>query len=194
MVVVLEHVCKAFGEKAVISDCSLRLEDGRAYALLGPSGCGKTTLLRLVAGLERPDSGKVSGAEGRRLSAIFQEDRLFENLSAEKNVLLTAAPGFSRSQARSLLAELGLGADAGLPVRGFSGGMRRRVALARALAAEFDLLLLDEPFSGLDAESRDRALNALRPRLNGKCALLVTHARGDAEALGAEVLGAFDAR
>ena len=140
----IENICKAYGEKQVLAGFSHIFPEGKTTCIFGPSGCGKTTLLRLIAGLALPDSGAIAGAEGKKISAVFQEDRLFLELSAERNILLTAKSGFTRADARALLAELGLEAEAA-PVRSFSGGMRRRVAIARALAAEYDLLLLDEP-------------------------------------------------
>ena len=188
MDILLERVCMRYGEKRVLQDFSHRFPEGRASLLLGPSGCGKTTLLRLIAGLERADSGTIAGAEGKKISAVFQEDRLFENLSAEKNVLLTADPGLSRSDARRLLTELGLGADARRCVGSFSGGMRRRVAVARALAADYELLLLDEPLSGLDEASRAGVLACIRARAAGRTLICVSHDPEDAARLGAEIL------
>lgn len=191
--ILLEHVSKTYGERRVLEDFSHRFPEGKVSCILGPSGCGKTTLLRLISGLEAPDSGAISGVEGKKISAVFQEDRLFEGLCAERNVLLTAASGFSRADARALLNELGLREDAPRAVRRFSGGMRRRVAVARALAADYDLLLLDEPFSGLDGDTRSAVLDVILRRLDGRTALCVTHEAAGAARLGAEILR-LDAR
>ena len=188
MDILFEDVCKRYGETRVLTHCSHRFPEGHASLILGPSGCGKTTLLRLIAGLERVDSGAISGAEGKKISAVFQEDRLFENLSAEKNVLLTAGAHFSRADARALLTELGLGADARRAVRDFSGGMRRRVAVARALAADYELLLLDEPLSGLDGDNRAGVLALIRARAAGRTLICVSHNPEDAARLDAEIL------
>ena len=188
MDVVLERICMRYGERHVLENFSHRFPEGCASLILGPSGCGKTTLLRLIAGLEQPDSGAITGVEGKKISAVFQEDRLFENLSAEKNVLLTAGTGFSRADARALLEELGLGADARRAVNRFSGGMRRRVAVARALAADYDLLLLDEPLSGLDEANRADVLACIRARAVGRTLICVSHDPEDATRLGAELL------
>ena len=188
MDILFEDVCKRYGEKRVLTHFSHRFPEGHASLILGPSGCGKTTLLRLIAGLERVDSGAISGAEGKKISAVFQEDRLFENLSAEKNVLLTAGAHFSRADARALLTELGLGADARRAVRDFSGGMRRRVAVARALAADYELLLLDEPLSGLDGDNRAGVLALIRARAAGRTLICVSHNPEDAARLDAEIL------
>ena len=183
----IENLRKSFGEKVVLSEFTHAFPEGSRTCVLGPSGCGKTTLLRLIAGLESPDSGAISGAEGKKFSAVFQEDRLFMELSAERNILLTAGSGFTRADARALLGELGL-EPRQVPVRGFSGGMRRRVAIARALAADYELLLLDEPFSGLDVDTRAQALAAIRAHSTGRTVICVTHDEADATALDAEIL------
>ena len=182
----IDNLCKSYGEKRVLDHLTCAFPEGRATCILGPSGCGKTTLLRLIAGLEAPDSGAISGAAHKKISAVFQEDRLFMDLSAERNVLLTARSGFARADAHALLRELGLDSMP-VPVRGFSGGMRRRVAIARALAAEYDLLLLDEPFSGLDGDTRTQVIDVIRARSAGKTVLCVSHDETDAARLGAEV-------
>lgn len=187
MKIQLRDLGKSYGALAVFSNFSHTFPDGRASCILGPSGRGKTTLLRLIAGLEAPDAGQIEGVEGVRIAMVFQEDRLLENLTAERNVLLTARPGFSREDARTLLSELGLDMRRA-PVREFSGGMRRRVAIARALAADFDLLLLDEPFAGLDDEVRAQAISVILSRAQGETLLCATHGADDANLLGAQVL------
>ena len=183
----IQNLGKSFGEKQVLCGLSHTFPEGRTTCILGASGCGKTTLMRLIAGLDFSDSGAIHGVKDKKISAVFQEDRLFMELSAERNVLLTARSGFTRSDARALLNELGLEA-APAPVRSFSGGMRRRVAIARALAADYDLLLLDEPCTGLDGDTRALALEALRAHSEGRTVLCVSHDAADAQALGAQIL------
>lgn len=174
MNIVLDRICKSYGVLPVFSAFSHEFTAGRAHCISGPSGSGKTTLLRLVAGLEKPDSGKITGAESKKISAVFQEDRLFENLSAEKNVLLTAKPGFSRRDAAALLHRLGI-ADEKKRVAEFSGGMKRRCAIARALAADYDILILDEPLAGLDEGSRRAVLTVIGEENAGRTLLCATH-------------------
>ena len=174
MDITLHSICKAYGENTVLHDFSHSFPGGRISCILGPSGCGKTTLLRLIAGLERPDSGHIEGVEGKKISAVFQENRLIGELSARKNVLLTARPGFSAADADALLASLGLSEDQ-KPVKEFSGGMQRRVAIARALAADFELLLLDEPLTGLDGETGKNAAEAIQKQLSGRTCIWITH-------------------
>ena len=188
MDVILHEVCKSFGENRVLDRLNWRFPGGQISCVQGPSGCGKTTLLRLIAGLEAPDSGEIRGAEGKKISAVFQENRLLENLTAEKNILLTARPGFARADARALLDELGLPDAAQRRVRELSGGMQRRVAVARSLAADYELLLLDEPLTGLDGELRLRVLWRIQADLNGRTAIWITHDPATAALLDAPVL------
>lgn len=188
MDVIFDHVSKAFGEKQVFSDFCFRFPEGMTSCILGPSGCGKTTLLRLIAGLETPDSGEITGAAGKKNSAVFQENRLFENLSVEKNLMLTARRDFTRADAHALLRELGLDADARSMLKTLSGGMQRRVAVARALAADYELLLLDEPLTGLDGNTRSRVLEVIRRRSSGRTVIWVTHEPADAVHLEARIL------
>ena len=188
MDVILHEVCKSFGENRVLDRLNWRFPGGQISCVQGPSGCGKTTLLRLIAGLEAPDSGEIRGADGKKISAVFQENRLLENLTAEKNILLTARPGFTRTDARKLLDELGLSDTAQRRTCELSGGMQRRVAVARALAADYELLLLDEPLTGLDDDARLRVLRRIQADLNGRTAIWITHDPDTAALLGAPVL------
>ena len=188
MDIILDHISKAYGEKQVLRALSHSFPQGQISCILGASGCGKTTLLRLIAGLEAPDSGAITGLEGKKISAVFQEDRLIENLSAEKNVLLTARRGFTRQDARSLLDALCLTDSAGKAVRNLSGGMKRRTAVARALAADYDLLLLDEPLSGLDSDTRASVMDVIARSVQGRTVIWVTHDPDVARRLGAVIL------
>ena len=185
----LQQVRKAYGANVVLDGFSHVFPSGGVTCVLGPSGCGKTTLLRLIAGLERPDAGRVLGVPEGGLSMVFQEDRLPPQLSAAACLrsVLDRRPERD-ARIREALAALALPADSGQPVREFSGGMRRRVALARALLYPSPLVLLDEPFKGLDADTRRRAVDFARPLLAGRTTLLVTHDPQDADAFGGAVL------
>ena len=178
------HLWKAYGDRLVLRDLSFSAPPG-VTCIEAPSGGGKTTLLRIVLGLEKADWGRVEGLEGARLAAVFQEDRLLLHATALEN-LTFVQPGAEEAGAE-LLEELGLPLS-GQPVEEFSGGMRRRVALARALAAPSDALVLDEPFTGLDAESRAACLACLRRRGEGKVVLLASHNPQDARELDARVV------
>lgn len=178
---------KSYGEKTVLSGLTFTLPAGGRLALMGRSGCGKTTLLRILLGLETADGGRIEGLPPR-LSVVFQEDRLCPDFSAFDNVRL-AAPAAAREEIFACLASLGLGeADGARPVRDLSGGMRRRVAIARAWLAPGELLLLDEPFKGLDDATRAAVTAYLDRTVGGRTLLLVTHDVSDAAALHAPVL------
>ena len=180
----IKNLCKSFDGRPVLENVSFTAGPG-VTCVMAPSGAGKTTLLRILLGLERPDSGSVP--EGVRWSAVFQEDRLLEYLDAMGNLRFVLGAALDEPAADALLAELGLGDTAGKPVREFSGGMKRRLALARALLAPSDALALDEPFTGLDEENRARCLALIRRVGEEKPVLLVTHDPDDAKSLGAAV-------
>ena len=179
MEIAVKHLCKSFGGRTVLRDLTFTAGPG-ITAVMAPSGTGKTTLLRILLGLERPDSGTVEGLAGKRLTAVFQEDRLLEHLSAEGNLRFVLGRVYDPAAARALLDRLGLPDTGAQPVREFSGGMKRRLALARALLAPFDALALDEPFTGLDRENRDLALACIRETAGDRPVLLVTHDAADA--------------
>lgn len=179
MEIVVRNLCKSFGGQAVLRDLSFTAGPG-ITCVMAPSGSGKTTLLRGLLGLERPDSGTVEGLAGKRISAVFQEDRLLEHLSAGGNLRFVLGREYDPKAARALLDRLALPDTGTQPVREFSGGMKRRLALARALLVPFDALLLDEPFTGLDQANRDRAQAAIRETAGDRPVLLVTHDPADA--------------
>ena len=186
MTVRVESLCKSYGGVPVLKNVSFAVGRG-VTCIMAPSGAGKTTLLRILLGLERPDSGSVSLPSPCRVAAVFQEDRLLEQLDGAGNLRFVLGSAYDAARAEALLARLGL--DAGdKPVRDYSGGMKRRLALARALLVDSDVLVLDEPFTGLDDENRVRAWDCVREAAETTCVLLVTHDGGDAEALGGPVV------
>jgi ABC-type Fe3+/spermidine/putrescine transport system ATPase subunit len=183
----------------LLNDVSLQVPRGQTVALLGASGSGKSTLLKIIAGLETPESGSVwlDGQditawppERRRLALMFQDYVLFPHLNVQDNVAFgLVEQGVPRAQARErangLLQRFGLAGRGLDPVATLSGGEQQRVALARAVITEPRALLLDEPFSALDAEMRDslRAEFAQRIAEHGMRALLVTHDEAEARAM-----------
>ena len=187
-------LCKSYRDKKVLDNLSLTIKAGSITALMAPSGAGKTTLLRM--GLETPDSGTILGLTNQRISAVFQEDRLCDNLSPVSNIRLTAGTHFSRRAITDALEATGILSCAAQPVRELSGGQRRRVALLRALLAPYDLLLLDEPFKGLDAQTRLQVINYTQTALQTaaaysptpKTVLLVTHSPEEATLLATQTL------
>jgi NitT/TauT family transport system ATP-binding protein len=184
----VKNLRKSYGEQLVLNDVSFELPNQGITCIMAPSGVGKTTLLRILLGLEQPDSGTVSRFPDCHWAAVFQEDRLLEHLDAMGNLRFVLGNELDAEDAKCLLAELGLTEAEGKPVRDFSGGMKRRVALARALLAPSDALALDEPFTGLDEENREKAISCILKRTAGKPVLLVTHNEDDAAGLNAEVI------
>ena len=179
--IVIENLCKAYEGKPVLDHFSATLSAGSITGLMAPSGAGKTTLLRLLMGLETP----VTGLAGVRLSAVFQENRLCDNLSAVSNIRLVN-PLLSVQEVERALERVGLSDALWQPARALSGGMRRRVAILRALLAEYDFLLLDEPFKGLDKTTKEIVMADTRQRIRGRTVLFVTHDASELEALGAD--------
>lgn len=172
--VTFDGVGKSFDGKRVLDRFSHAFSRNTLTFIKGPSGAGKTTLLRLACGLEEPDEGAVVRAPGLRFSVVFQENRLCENLSAAANVRLVCADAHGDAPG-VLLARLGLADRAGVAVRLLSGGEKRRVALARALAAPADVLLMDEPCTGLDETTKEQVIAVMAGYLADKAVLWVTH-------------------
>ena len=183
----LKGICKAYGEKQVLQDVDLILREGEITALMGVSGRGKTTLLRILMGLETADAGERLGMESVRISAVFQEDRLLDRLTAEGNLRFVEEREEQSAEIPKLLNELGLGGETE-PAATFSGGMKRRLAIARALLADYDLLVLDEPFRGLDEATKRQTMETLRRHSTGKTVLLVTHDESEAKALTEHII------
>lgn len=178
--IAVHHIWKFYGSQTVLRDVSVEAAADAVTCIMAPSGRGKTTLLRIFLGLETPDRGTVETPPGCCWAAVFQEDRLLEHLSAEGNLRFVLGRVYDPAAARALLDRLGLPDTGAQPVREFSGGMKRRLALARALLAPFDALALDEPFTGLDRENRDLALACIRETAGDRPVLLVTHDAADA--------------
>ena len=177
----IDHLEKRFGSTVLFRDLTFTV-DGPAV-LWAPSGWGKTTLLRILMGLETPTAGRVQGAG--RVSAVFQEDRLCPQLTAVQNVLLVLPDDRQEAAIRQDFARLGLDEAAlALPARKLSGGQKRRTALLRALWAPGDTLLLDEPFTGMDAELVEDAVAATKRLAGERPTILVTHDRTAADLLG----------
>lgn len=171
--IVIEDLCKSYGTHEVLRNFSAKIPVGRITALKAPSGKGKTTLIRILMGLERADSGRILGMQGLRISTVFQEDRLCENLSVYANLRLVSDR--SEEEIRSALHALSLSHSVRQKAAELSGGMKRRVAILRALLADYDMLFLDEPLSGLDKELKDRVIAYILEQTKGKTLLLITH-------------------
>lgn len=170
-----------FGEKTVFDHYSCEIPDSGVTAVVGGSGIGKTTLLRLIAGTLKAQGGTVSGTAGRKISFVFQEPRLLEWMTAMENVASVA----DQATAAQLLKRLGMEQEAGKKCSLLSGGQKQRTAIARAFAYSSDIVLLDEPFSGLDEENKKKAAELIR---TAKLAVVVTHDMTDLKLLGADAV------
>lgn len=174
-----------YRDRAACAAVDFDLAGGDSLCLMGPSGAGKTTILRTVCGLTPALGGTLTVPDGARRAVVFQEARLVDDLTAVENVSLFAA---ADADVHGLLSEL-LPEDAReIPVRELSGGQRRRVELARAFAAPADIVLLDEPFSGLDRATHDDALAFIARHRGERILIVSTHDEGDAAALAAPIL------
>jgi iron(III) transport system ATP-binding protein len=188
-------VVKRYGAITAVDGLDLELEPGSICALLGPSGCGKTTTLRLIAGLERPEAGEITlggrllnadatfvAPERRRIGMVFQDYALFPHLDVAGNVGYGLGRRPDRARVAEVLDLVGLADQAGRSVHELSGGQQQRVALARALAPTPELVLLDEPFSNLDASLRERLRSEVREILRQAevTAVFVTHDQAEA--------------
>lgn len=183
-----KDVAKSFDDQLVFSYLNMRIEEGERICLMAPSGCGKTTLLRMVLGLESYDSGTLINPHTSSMAVVFQEDRLCDALSAVDNVALVCKPGVSRRALRSMLCEVLPDEVLDKQVAYLSGGQRRRVALVRAFACDARLLVLDEPFSGLDSTTRSEVAQFMLRHQNNATLLVSTHGEHDHVSLHARVI------
>ena len=178
----LNDLSLSFDGQQVLQNCTLTVAPGQRIALTGPSGCGKTTLINVIAGLLRPQSGtvEVNGA----VSYVFQEPALFPWLTAAENInVVLSDSAATRAEALRWLEAVGLADCRDKYPHQLSGGQKQRVALARALAFGGEILLLDEPLKGLDPDTRAQIASLIRRSWEGKTLLLVTHDPWEAEAL-----------
>ena len=182
----LKNISFSYGRKLILKDFNLSVKDGECICLLGASGCGKTTTIRLIAGLETPQSGIIDTHEGK-ISIVFQEDRLLPWATALQNISLPLTDT-DKSIAKKMLEQVGLSDCFDLLPEEMSGGMCRRVAIARSLAFGGDILLLDEPFNGIDAENKRSLAKLILELFCDKTIILITHIAEDAKLLGAATI------
>lgn len=198
----LNNISVAYGDNTVVEDISFDLEEGQISCLLGPSGCGKTTLLRAIAGFEKPGTGEIKirdqvvsnansvlAPENRQIGMVFQDFALFPHLNIEANIRFGLSKKMHETEqlarCNELLELVGLSGSNEKYPHQLSGGQQQRIALARALAPEPDILLLDEPFSSLDVELREQLAREVRDILKQQniTAILVTHDQNEAFAM-----------
>ena len=183
MKIIVDNISKSYGEEAVLRDVSFTVPEGGTLVLTGDSGSGKTTLLRLILGLEAPSQGLVRFEDHapQSFGAVFQEDRLAETCTALENVKMVLKKSARPSDDTIVEALLELLPEESLklPAAQFSGGMKRRLAVVRAMLSDGEVLVMDEPLSGLDEENRAKVLAFLKKYQNGRPLLLTAHDMDD---------------
>jgi NitT/TauT family transport system ATP-binding protein len=181
----VKHIYLSFQGHKVLSDVNLSLHSGSVYCLMGPSGSGKTSFFKILLGLLEADSGLIEAPSGLKIAAVFQEDRLCEAFSAIDNLTMTV-PGHSKAlgkKAREVLLNLLPRDSLTRPVTTLSGGMKRRVAIGRALWAPSDIVVMDEPFTGLDCETKKSVIRYMKECTRDKLVIISTHQSEDATLL-----------
>ncbi|MBQ1272493.1 MAG: ABC transporter ATP-binding protein [Clostridia bacterium] len=180
----VQNLSKSFDGKPVLQNLSFKVADGEKIHLSAPSGVGKTTLLRILAGLESADKGTVTGVSPKQITFLFQEPRLFPQLTALENVTCIHADAEkAKNKALQLLEKLGLSEAVNQYPDELSGGMKQRVALARTLSVDRPVVFLDEPFTALDSELKDSVRKTVAEFCEDKTLILVSHDPQDAEIL-----------
>jgi ABC-type nitrate/sulfonate/bicarbonate transport system ATPase subunit len=179
MAIILNQVVKCYNDVPILDHLDLILPLNGIVCLTGPSGCGKTTLMRLVAGFEKPDSGTIVGASGLVFATVFQDDRLVPWLTAAENLDRV----LQQTSSIHFLDLIHLTDAKDKFPNELSGGMRRRIALARALAFPGDILFLDEPFKGLDDILRDEMMDLVRLERGKRPVFIITHDEYEAKVL-----------
>lgn len=204
----LKHISKSYNGMPVLQNISMTFRDNGCYCLMSPSGSGKTTLMRILMGLEKPDTGTIGisvadagrnvdtrdsrdashGRTSPSISAVFQEDRLCESFSPLENVTMCAGRSIKASRVRWEMGKLLPEECLDRPVSTLSGGMKRRVAVYRALLTPSDILIMDEPFTGMDEELKHSVIAYIREKRDGRILILSTHQEEDVKLIGGELV------
>lgn len=184
--IIIKNLSKSFGNNSVLKNINIILREGSVTCLMGQSGKGKTTLLNILMGFEKYDTGEILNMPKLK-SAVFQENRLCESFSVLRNIKLVN-DDIDDKTILSHLEAVGLKNEANQQVSTLSGGMKRRVALVRAIIAKKDILFLDEPFKGLDDNTKDKVFDYLHNNCKNLTVLIVTHQIEDAIKLNAHIL------
>lgn len=185
-ILMIKEITKSYGKQKVLENISFNLNESERICIYGKSGIGKTTLLRIIAGLEKADSGKITFVG--KVSMVFQEDRLLENTDVYTNLYCVLGSRFDKAEADMHLKEVGLEGVGNKIVSELSGGMKRRVAIVRCMMKSSEIILLDEPFKGLDTILKDNIIRYVVKYLNGRAVIMVTHDISEAEKIQAEII------
>ena len=180
----LQNISKSFDGVSVLDNISTGIPDSGIFAICGASGSGKTTLMRIILGLEQPDSGNISGLEGKKTAVVFQNDRLLPWLSAFDNVAAVCSKG----RAKEMLEKVELSDALNKKPAELSGGMCRRVALARAVAFEPDILILDEAFKGLDPALKSGIMDLIKEHFSNRLVIFTSHDETEVEKFATRVI------
>lgn len=184
----IHDLCKVYDEQVVIENLNMSLDDDQIYALMGPSGCGKTTLLHILAGILNVDGGMIDGLDEKKVSMVFQEDRLMGFLTAAENISVVQKSDVTIEAINKVLEEILPKDSLGQKTEEYSGGMKRRVAIARAMLAKSDLILMDEPFTGLDEGTKEQVVSFVKKYRKGRALIFSTHLEEEVEMMGAKKL------
>lgn len=190
MDIVIDKLSKSYDGKRVLDSISLTFPEKSFTCLMGKSGIGKTTLLNILMGLEKAEAGNITGLDDKRISVVFQENRLCNNITALLNIKMVIGNGSAITDdiIVEYLKKIGLGAELKKPVQEYSGGMKRRVAILRALLADFDLLIMDEPLKGLDDATKQQVIDLIKELTKNKTVIMTTHDDSEAEAFNAQII------
>ena len=180
MDIIVNNLSKKYNDKIILNNFNCIFKNKSVSFVIGKSGVGKTTLIRILMGLEVADNGEIIGINDKKISAVFQEDSLCENLSVLFNIKLVSE-NINNSQIENALELLDLKGCLYKRVRELSGGMKRRVAILRALLYDYDLLIMDEPFKGLDKGTKSKVMDFVINEINDKSAIIITHDIEDIE-------------
>lgn len=184
----IKALYKSFGDKLVLNNINALFLDKKINCIMGDSGCGKTTLINILMGITKADSGSLLGLNQKVISAIFQEDRLCENLSLIKNIRLVCHKNISDQEIKNHIIAVGLGDYLYEPVYTLSGGMKRRVSIVRAIIYNSDIVIMDEPLKGLDEATKSIIIEYIKEYSSNKMLIVVTHDERETIKLGAEQL------
>lgn len=185
-ILMIKEITKSYGKHKVLENISFIINESERICIYGKSGIGKTTLLRIIAGLEKADSGEITFMG--KVSMVFQEDRLLENTDVYTNLYCVLGSRFDKAEADMHLKEVGLEGAGNKIVSELSGGMKRRVAIVRCMMKSSEIILLDEPFKGLDTILKDNIIRYVVKYLNGRAVIMVTHDISEAEKIQAKII------
>ena len=180
MDIIIKNISKKYNDKVVLDSFNNVFKEKYISFIMGTSGVGKTTLIRILMNLDKVDSGEIIGINDKKISAVFQENSLCENLSVLSNLKLVCK-NINYLEVEKALDALDLNDCINKRVRELSGGMKRRVAILRALLYDFDLLIMDEPLNGLDVTTKFKVMDFVISKLENKSAIIITHAMDDIE-------------